>query len=99
MVQPSSSPLSRAVDAWASQAAAYNFSAGRFTITTGHFTQLVWKSTTSIGFGWSDNGGYSFAVMWFYPPGNVLDQFAENVIAPAPTKPRPPLPPSPNRVG
>jgi hypothetical protein len=48
-----------------------------FTEATGHFTQLVWRSSVSVGCGWTDCGGRNglegvFVVCNYYPAGNVL---------------------------
>lgn len=48
---------------------------------TGEFTQIVWKETKLCGFGIakSKRGRY-YCVGNYYPAGNVLTQFADNVI-------------------
>lgn len=40
-----------AIDSWGSERASYSFADGGFSMSTGHFTQLVWKDTTSVGCG------------------------------------------------
>jgi len=40
-----------AVDSWGNERASYGFANGGFSMGTGHFTQLVWKDTTSVGCG------------------------------------------------
>ncbi len=40
-----------AVDSWANERASYGFANSGFSMGTGHFTQLVWKDTTSVGCG------------------------------------------------
>ena len=69
-----------AIDLWYSENVLYNYSRPGFSGTTGHFTQLMWKSTTSIGLGSSVQNGVNYVVMWFYPAGNVLGQFEQNVF-------------------
>ena len=53
---------------------------------TGHFTQLVWKSTKTVGFGVSlgTSSGFNcvYLVANYAPPGNYLNQFSQNVIKP-----------------
>ncbi|CAH8440975.1 unnamed protein product [Schistosoma margrebowiei] len=48
---------------------------------TGHFTQVVWKSTTTAGFGraWSKDRHSIYVVGRYDPPGNFSDEFLENV--------------------
>ncbi|KAF2265630.1 PR-1-like protein [Lojkania enalia] len=73
-------------DAWGHEREDYDFDKATFTKQTGHFTQLVWKSTTSVGCGRTlcngrDGGGAPgwYIVCEYYPPGNVLGRFKENV--------------------
>lgn len=49
---------------------------------TGHFTCLVWKSSTNMAFGISVNRDTTKAiiVMNTSPPGNVYGQYIENVL-------------------
>lgn len=75
-----------AVAAWGDERTHYNFAAAQFSETTGHFTQLVWKSTTSTGCSATnceDKGDGSapgwFVVCEYYPPGNVIGEFKQNV--------------------
>jgi uncharacterized protein YkwD len=53
---------------------------------TGHFTQVVWKNTTEIGCGFRSGCTDSiYPYVWvcqYNPPGNVLGEFAENVLPP-----------------
>jgi len=78
------------IEAWGNERDHYDFSAGKFSETTGHFTQLVWKSTTTVGCsrtncaGKKDDGDKKAAPGWFvvceyYPPGNVIGSFKQNV--------------------
>lgn len=51
----------------------------------GHFTQVVWKSTTQIGCGYRTECGGSWPNVWvcqYNPPGNYIGQFEENVLPP-----------------
>lgn len=59
---------------------------------TGHFTQLVWKSTTQVGFGVATRGNYTVGVALYYQAGNVIGSFKQNVqprIRPIKRKPVP----------
>lgn len=47
---------------------------------TGHFTQLVWKSTTDVGFGVVPMAGNYYVVANYYPCGNMIGKFHENVL-------------------
>ncbi|CAL8083308.1 unnamed protein product [Calicophoron daubneyi] len=57
---------------------------GRMEHGCGHFTQVVWKSTTSAGFGraLSKDKKQVFVVGRYKPPGNVSGHFTENVPRP-----------------
>lgn len=64
----------------------YDYSDPGFDPETRHFTQNVWRGSTHVGFGFGsavDQYGkfwVSYVVAKFYRPGNVRDQFAENVL-------------------
>jgi Cysteine-rich secretory protein family len=81
--------VATAVDGWGNERAKYNFKTPTgFSEATGHFTQLVWKSTTSTGcaaVNCTGKGGMDgfFLVCEYYPPGNIVGDnnafFAQNV--------------------
>lgn len=67
--------------AWYSEIANYNFVAGKFAPNTGHFTALVWKSSSSLGLGIAQSkSGKTFVVAQYSPPGNRAGQYVENVL-------------------
>ena len=46
-----------------------------------NFTQLVWKDTTEVGFGWAQsNQGIFYIVGIYYPSGNIEGKYMENVF-------------------
>lgn len=72
--------ITSAVDAWGNERALYTFSPQNavtgFSEPTGHFTQLVWKSTQTVGCGaYACNGNNGLAgymlVCEYWPPGNI----------------------------
>lgn len=77
------------VNSWYSEISAYNFNSPGYSDATGHYTQVVWKSTTMLGMGlgWglksSGVNGY-YCVGQYSPPGNNVSpgQFAANVLPP-----------------
>jgi len=81
--------VTEAVDGWGNERAKYNFQKPTgFSEATGHFTQLVWKSTTSTGcaaVNCTGKGGMDgfFLVCEYYPSGNVVGEnnafFIQNV--------------------
>ena len=76
------------MQAWYSEVSAYNYAAPGFSAATGHFTQLVWKASTSVGCGVSNCGTAkpgilpAYVVCRYAPAGNMLGAFAANVLAP-----------------
>lgn len=56
-------------------------SASRFSSSTGHFTQVVWKETKELGVGISLTKGQKsvYVVAQYFLSGNILDQFELNV--------------------
>ncbi|MFC4590621.1 CAP family protein [Sphaerisporangium corydalis] len=77
-------PGSEAVKSWYSEIDAYDFSAAKFSGSSGHFTQLVWKGSTKVGIGRASGQGSeyfeTYIVFVFEPPGNMQGAFAENVL-------------------
>ncbi len=69
-----------AVKNWYKENVYYNYNNPGFSQQTGHFTQVVWKSTQKIGFGIAKNGQRTVVVANYYPAGNVLNQFQKNVL-------------------
>lgn len=71
--------VTSAVDAWGNERVLYSFAAMNytgFTESTGHFTQLVWKATRSVGCGAYDCNGTGNVSGWmvvceYWPAGNV----------------------------
>ncbi|KAI9833443.1 MAG: hypothetical protein M1819_003601 [Sarea resinae] len=82
-----------AVEAWGNERSAYSWSHPRFSEKTGHFTQLVWKNTTSVGCAavWcsSSSGGKArrsggpaqnwYLVCEYWPRGNVQGEYKYSV--------------------
>ena len=67
---------------WYGENRKHNYS-GDWIEGTGHFTQIVWKETTEVGFGKCENKrGRIFVVGNYYPAGNVLGFFKYNVFKP-----------------
>lgn len=64
---------------WYDEIAKYKFPAGGFSMTTGHFTQVVWKQTTAIGCGVVTCNGMDIWVCNYDPAGNVEGQYPAQV--------------------
>ncbi|MBX3249992.1 MAG: hypothetical protein KF901_22635 [Myxococcales bacterium] len=67
------------VEMWYREIAAYDFRRGRFSMETGHFTQVVWQGTERLGCGMSTCRGLDVWVCNYDPPGNVEGQYAAHV--------------------
>ncbi|KAF2810291.1 PR-1-like protein, partial [Mytilinidion resinicola] len=75
------------IEAWGNERAHYDFGKAQFSEQTGHFTQLVWKASTTVGCSRTDCSGKTgakaapgwFVVCEYYPPGNVIGAFKQNV--------------------
>ena len=69
-------------DNWYNEIKNYNFDDPGFKEGIGHFTQLVWKSTSEVGFGIEIcTDGFYYVVANFFPPGNINSPqyFQDNV--------------------
>lgn len=65
---------------WYREREGYDFRGGGFSMTTGHFTQLVWVGSSQMGCGIAQCGGLDVWVCNYDPPGNVETQYRENVL-------------------
>ncbi|KAI9809718.1 MAG: hypothetical protein M1825_000151 [Sarcosagium campestre] len=72
-----------AINAWGDERKDFDFNNEGFGEGTGHFTQVVWKSTDSVGCGRkqcnTDTTPGEFFVCEYSPPGNVQGLYRENV--------------------
>lgn len=69
-----------AVDAWYDEINKHTFGVEPKTTGTGHFTQVVWKDSKTLGVGMCKNSkGQVFVVCNYDPPGNYVGKFAESV--------------------
>lgn len=72
-------PESDAVGSWYNEISLYDFNRQGFRVDTGHFTQVVWESSSKLGCGIANCGQRTFIVCRYDPPGNVNGQFEQNV--------------------
>ena len=79
------------VQAWYDEHQFYDYQKSQFSPEVGHFTQLVWKSTTRVGcaqvFAKTAKGGV-YTVCNYMKPGNEIGQFRQNVKRPLSDKRR-----------
>ena len=65
---------------WYEENKYYNFDMNKFQRGTSHFTQLIWKETKEVGFGFAFSKENKFCgVALYYPAGNILGEFSNNV--------------------
>ncbi|OAA76027.1 CAP domain protein [Akanthomyces lecanii RCEF 1005] len=68
---------------WGHERTQYNFNQPGFNGNTGHFTQLVWKSTKRVGCGWAKCAYGNNVVCEYDPAGNIVGNnnkyFKDNV--------------------
>jgi hypothetical protein len=65
---------------WYDEGQHYDFRRGGFSMTTGHFTQLVWRATQHLGCGHAVCNGLDIWVCEYDPAGNVEGEYAANVL-------------------
>jgi len=75
--------LKKSVDSWYNEISQYNFSSPGFTSATGHFTCLVWRSSTNFAIGIAINPTTQAATVTMNtcPAGNVQGEFETNVLS------------------
>ncbi|KAM3500685.1 hypothetical protein MY10362_006185 [Beauveria mimosiformis] len=67
------------VNLWGKERRNYNWNQSGFAAGTGHFTQVVWKGTTSVGCAETKCSSGSNVVCKYDPPGNMMGDFEQNV--------------------
>jgi len=69
------------VQSWYSEVKDWSFStsAGTSSAATGHFTQVVWASSTKVGCGRTQGSGGTCTVCQYDPPGNYVGDYAAQV--------------------
>lgn len=73
-------PPEAVVAMWYDEVAKYSFKKPSFSMETGHFTQLVWTDTKSVGCGMAQCKGMDIWVCNYDPPGNWDGQYPEHVL-------------------
>ncbi|KAG5897860.1 hypothetical protein JTB14_024894 [Gonioctena quinquepunctata] len=70
------------VQNWYEEIKCYKFGVEPSSLSAGHFTQVVWKDSRELGVAFAKSGGKIVVVANYYPPGNVIGYFADNVPPP-----------------
>ena len=73
--------VENACKSWYQEKKKYNFESNKYQNETGHFTQMVWKETKKIGFGYTKTDqGKTYFLALYEPCGNELFCFKDNVL-------------------
>jgi len=76
-------PGNKPVDSWYSEIKKYEFGKEPTSMGTGHFTQVVWKTTKKMGIAKArTSGGKIIVVANYEPAGNWIGQYSANVPPP-----------------
>lgn len=66
---------------WYDEIKDFSFKSGGFSMSTGHFTQVVWRATSQVGCGSASCNGMDIWVCEYDPPGNVEGDYRQNVVS------------------
>lgn len=69
----------KAVENWYEEIKCHKFGVEPNSLSSGHFTQVVWKDSKELGVAFAKSGGKIIVVANYYPAGNIIGHFAENV--------------------
>ena len=72
-----------ATDGWYSEVNKYNWNNPGFSMETGHFTQVVWRESTRVGYAVASGRYGTFVAAHYAAPGNMQGAFQDNVLPPA----------------
>lgn len=78
-------PPADVVKFWYEEEKKYDYSRPGFSVYTGHFSQVIWKSTQLMGCGFYDKCSGEMPYIWvchYFPPGNYRKRFPANVRPP-----------------
>jgi uncharacterized protein YkwD len=71
--------VKEAIAAWYGEGSQYNSNNPTFQMSTGHYTQVVWKGSKHLGCYTRDCNGRPYTMCEYDPAGNVMGQFQDNV--------------------
>ncbi|KAG9066657.1 hypothetical protein KI688_012565 [Linnemannia hyalina] len=70
------------IDAWYNEVSKYNYKNPGFSMATGHFTQVVWKGSKTVGCAkkFCPGSNWTIYICNYDPPGNYQGEFKKNVL-------------------
>ena len=72
-----------AVQGWYDEISMHQYGTESFSMSTGHFTQVVWKESIELGMAKATSiNGQTIVVANYSPPGNYAGKFTRNVLPP-----------------
>lgn len=71
-----------AVDTWYEEIKVHKFGMEPQSLASGHFTQVVWRESRNLGVAFAKYRGKVVVVANYYPAGNLIGSFSENVPPP-----------------
>jgi len=79
--------IKKSIDLWYNEIVNYDFNNPEYSNKTGHFTCLVWKSSTKFAMGITidTSSNEAYITMNTSPPGNVIGSFETNVLPAIPS--------------
>ena len=71
------STASTIIEKWAKE---WKLLESKYSDQTKHFTQMIWKDTKIVGFGFSSSSnGKNYFVSFYFPAGNIFNEFGKNI--------------------
>ena len=70
------------VEKWYKGNEGYDYNSNKFQKGKEHFTQIVWKNTKEVGFGYESEDDKICIVVYYFPAGNIFGEFTKNVLKP-----------------
>ncbi|KAK9882009.1 hypothetical protein WA026_018861 [Henosepilachna vigintioctopunctata] len=67
------------VDSWYKEIEVHTFGIEPKSLESGHFTQVVWRDSKELGVGYAKLGGKIIVVANYYPAGNYVGRYIQNV--------------------
>jgi uncharacterized protein YkwD len=73
--------IKHSIDIWYSEILNYDFSKNSHQMHTGHFSALIWKSSTKFGIGYAESKSKCIICLNTNPVGNIAGMYKNNIIS------------------